>query len=36
MEYMGNKECWDEKFNERGDKPLGPGTSLVGGGNLCF
>lgn len=34
MEYMGNKEYWDEKFNQRGDKPLSSETSLVDNFNL--
>lgn len=34
MEYMGNEEYWDKKFNQRGDKPLGPETSLVNNINL--
>ncbi|HYF82984.1 MAG TPA: methyltransferase domain-containing protein [Clostridia bacterium] len=29
MEYMGNKEYWDEKFMQRGDKALEPEASLV-------
>ncbi len=29
MEYMGDKEFWDEKFIQRGDKPLDPEISLV-------
>ena len=29
MEYMGNKEYWDEKFENRSDKPLSPEKSLV-------
>ncbi|WP_426348699.1 class I SAM-dependent methyltransferase [Alloiococcus sp. CFN-8] len=29
MEYMGNKEYWEEKFHSRSDKPLNPESSLV-------
>jgi SAM-dependent methyltransferase len=29
MEYMGNKEYWNEKFNNRSDNPLSPEKSLV-------
>lgn len=29
MEYMGNKNYWDEKFADRGDKPLSPEKSLI-------
>lgn len=29
MEYMGNKEYWDEKFANRSDMPLAPEKSLV-------
>ena len=29
MEYMGNKEFWDEKFDKRGDRSLHPEKSLV-------
>lgn len=29
MEYMGNKEYWDEKFVKRNDNPLSPEKSLV-------
>jgi 2-polyprenyl-3-methyl-5-hydroxy-6-metoxy-1,4-benzoquinol methylase len=29
MEYMGNKEFWDEKFAGRADRPLAPEASLV-------
>lgn len=29
MEYMGNKEYWDEKFQSRSDNPLNPESSLV-------
>ena len=29
MEYMGNKEYWDEKFIQRSDKPLSPEGTLV-------
>lgn len=31
MEYMGNKEYWDEKFAKRDDNLLNPEKSLVGG-----
>ncbi|MFD3157974.1 class I SAM-dependent methyltransferase [Haloimpatiens sp. FM7330] len=29
MEYMGDKQYWDEKFEQRSDKPLNPEKSLV-------
>lgn len=29
MEYMGNKEYWDEKFLNRSDMPLSPEKSVV-------
>lgn len=29
MEYMGNKEYWDNKFAIRNDKPLNPEKSIV-------
>lgn len=29
MEYMGNKEYWNEKFSSRGDNPLNPEKLLV-------
>lgn len=29
MEYMGNKEYWDEKFANRGDNLLSPEKSLI-------
>ncbi|MDR7870118.1 MAG: methyltransferase domain-containing protein [Tissierellaceae bacterium] len=29
MEYMGNKEYWNEKFSNRSDKPLSPEKSVV-------
>lgn len=29
MEYMGNKDYWDEKFTNRDDKPLSPEKSIV-------
>lgn len=29
MEYMGNKEFWNEKFAGRGDNPLNPEEALV-------
>ncbi|WP_026881113.1 class I SAM-dependent methyltransferase [Clostridium akagii] len=29
MEYMGNKEYWDEKFVSRSDNPLNPEKSIV-------
>lgn len=29
MEYMGNKEYWDDKFANRNDKPLSPEKSVV-------
>ena len=29
MEYMGNKEYWNEKFHNRSDNPLNPESSLV-------
>lgn len=29
MEYMGNKEYWNEKFSNRGEKLLSPEISLV-------
>ncbi|WP_017415468.1 class I SAM-dependent methyltransferase [Clostridium tunisiense] len=29
MEYMGNKEFWDEKFVNRGANPLSPENTLV-------
>lgn len=29
MEYMGNKKYWDEKFANRGDKPLSAEKSVV-------
>ncbi|WP_010239037.1 class I SAM-dependent methyltransferase [Clostridium arbusti] len=35
MEYIGNKEYWDEKFSNRSDKPLSPEKSLVENIN-CF
>lgn len=29
MEYMGNKEYWDKKFDNRSNKPLSPEKTLV-------
>ncbi|MGH4120378.1 class I SAM-dependent methyltransferase [Clostridium sp.] len=29
MEYMGNKQYWDDKFANRDDKPLSPEKSVV-------
>jgi tellurite methyltransferase len=29
MEYMGNKEYWDDKFENRSDKPLSPEKSII-------
>ncbi|MCY6483898.1 methyltransferase domain-containing protein [Clostridium aestuarii] len=29
MEYMGNKEYWDDKFANRNDNPLSPEKSIV-------
>lgn len=29
MEYMGNQEYWDNKFEQRGENPLKPETLLV-------
>lgn len=29
MKYMGNREYWDEKFEQRSDKPLEPESLLV-------
>lgn len=29
MEYMGDQEFWDRKFNARGDQPLNPEQALV-------
>ena len=29
MEYMGNKEYWEEKFANRSDNPLSPEKSLI-------
>lgn len=29
MEYMGNRQYWDEKFEQRSNKPLSPEKSLV-------
>ncbi|MSU00851.1 class I SAM-dependent methyltransferase [Tissierella sp. DSM 105185] len=35
MEYMGNKEYWDERFKQRNDKPLSPEGVLIDNIN-CF
>ena len=29
MQYMGNRQYWDEKFEQRSNKPLNPEKSLV-------
>lgn len=29
MDYMGDKEYWDNKFEQRSDKPLNPEKSLM-------
>ncbi len=29
MDYMGNKEYWDDKFDKRSNNPLSPEISLV-------
>lgn len=29
MEYMGNREFWDDKFSGRSDEPLSPEKSLI-------
>lgn len=29
MNYMGNKEYWDEKFENRSDKPLSPEKAII-------
>ncbi|GAA0774889.1 hypothetical protein GCM10008908_25530 [Clostridium subterminale] len=29
MEYMGNKEYWNDKFENRSDKPLSPEKSII-------
>lgn len=29
MEYMGNKEYWDDKFANRSNNPLSPEKSMM-------
>jgi hypothetical protein len=34
MDYMGNKQYWNDKFANRDDKPLSPEKSVVM--EFCF